>query len=156
MTDTFKAARLGAIAVLQGILNSTEWDQDEIGRPRSPELRRLYDRILARISYIKNQNDEVGPHATHCCPTHGCKYHDGICPVELGLVAPTYPENNGCEVCESDREQKDAARQPLAADLEKFLTEFQASGEFDEGDAYDRGYRGGLLDAIRVLKEGAK
>ena len=37
----------------------------------------------------------AGPHATHCCITHGCKYGDEDCPVVNGKVAQVYP----CEDC---------------------------------------------------------
>lgn len=37
---------------------------------------------------------------SHCCPIHGCKYGHEDCPVVLRKVAPTYPNNNGCELCE--------------------------------------------------------
>lgn len=49
---------------------------------------------------------------THCCPVHGCKYSEDDCPVKSGEVAPTYPLNNGCEMCESDAE-----------DLKRLLTQ---------------------------------
>lgn len=39
-------------------------------------------------------------HNTHCCPTHGCKYMDDICPVEFGL-APGIQ----CELCYEDENE---------------------------------------------------
>lgn len=30
--------------------------------------------------------DHIGVHRTHCCKTHGCKYRDPNCPVELGQI----------------------------------------------------------------------
>jgi hypothetical protein len=38
---------------------------------------------------------------SHCCPVHGCKYSHEDCPVVLGTIKPAYPNNNGCEECES-------------------------------------------------------
>lgn len=39
-------------------------------------------------------------HETHCCPLHGCKYGDSMCPIESGQTTPDFPHNNGCEACE--------------------------------------------------------
>lgn len=56
--------------------------------------------------------DQTGVHATHCCPRHGCKYGYGMheeeleCPVSQGTVPPLYPENNGCERCEMECEER--------------------------------------------------
>lgn len=56
--------------------------------------------------------DQLGVHATHCCPRHGCKYSYGQpkkeqeCPVAQGTVLPCYPENNGCERCEMECEER--------------------------------------------------
>lgn len=46
------------------------------------------------------------PHATHCCPRHGCKYRnsDTECFVATGVDDPVYPNNNGCEACEDEIE----------------------------------------------------
>ncbi len=41
---------------------------------------------------------------SHCCVWHGCKYGYPDCVVATREVTPTYPNNNGCEYCESDRE----------------------------------------------------
>lgn len=43
--------------------------------------------------------DDVAVHATHCCPDHGCKYSDVLCPVASGHEATRYSNNNGCERC---------------------------------------------------------
>jgi len=39
-------------------------------------------------------------HTEHCCKTHGCKYCDDDCPVELGIKKQSYP----CEGCDIDEE----------------------------------------------------
>lgn len=38
----------------------------------------------------------------HCCPVHGCKYGHDDCRVADGSVKPSYPANNGCEICERE------------------------------------------------------
>jgi hypothetical protein len=45
-------------------------------------------------------NDKIGVHKTHCCLSHGCKYGDENCPVELGHVVQDYE----CESCSYERE----------------------------------------------------
>lgn len=42
-----------------------------------------------------------GVHETHCCSSHGCKYGDNDCCVELGIAKQRYP----CEFC-NDEEQE--------------------------------------------------
>lgn len=39
----------------------------------------------------------IGPHVTHCCVIHGCKYRDDDCPVVLGIAEQDGP----CEDCET-------------------------------------------------------
>ena len=64
---------------------------------------------------------------SHCCPTHGCKYGHDDCPVFTGKVKPTYPNNNGCELCEPDPssekperfEPDDATRAKVAQAIDK-------------------------------------
>ncbi|QGF20225.1 hypothetical protein SEA_SIXAMA_46 [Gordonia phage Sixama] len=46
-------------------------------------------------------------HSTHCCPIHGCKYGEEqqyVCTIVLGFEKPVYPKNNGCEMCEDEKE----------------------------------------------------
>lgn len=45
-------------------------------------------------------NDNPGVHESHCCSVHGCRYGYTDCPVKAGALAPEYPNNNGCELCE--------------------------------------------------------
>lgn len=56
---------------------------------------------------LEDKNDV---HATHCCAKHGCQYGYRVsterkCPVAVGIKAPVYPNNNGCEQCEWEREE---------------------------------------------------
>ncbi len=51
---------------------------------------------------------------THCCPIHGCKYGHSGCPVVSGEFVPEPNErwpNNGCELCEADRESIEYLKQ---------------------------------------------
>lgn len=44
--------------------------------------------------------EKWGVHETHCCETHGCKYGNPECPVELGLTKQEYPcEHNDFSPC---------------------------------------------------------
>ena len=42
---------------------------------------------------------DIGVHATHCCPEHGCKYCDDDCPVVNGKIAGIV-----CESCMLEEE----------------------------------------------------
>ena len=51
------------------------------------------------IPPIFAHNSRMMVHVTHCCPEHGCKYGEELCPVINKLCQTRYPDNNGCEVC---------------------------------------------------------
>lgn len=52
----------------------------------------------------------IGVHSSHCCPKHGCKYSwdlkGNTCPIAQGTVEPKYGDNNGCESCEWEAEER--------------------------------------------------
>jgi hypothetical protein len=43
--------------------------------------------------------EQWGVHEGHCCPEHGCKYHDEDCPVALKDTESIYP----CEICSDEK-----------------------------------------------------
>jgi hypothetical protein len=62
---------------------------------------------------------------SHCCPKHGCKYGYDDCPVVLGTAQPTYPNNNGCEMCEwkdpyAEIERLQAENEALRKDARRY------------------------------------
>jgi hypothetical protein len=79
-------------------------------------------------------------HPSHCCPKHGCKYGYDDCPVVAGAVQPTYPNNNGCEMCVERDDPIDAEIARLQAEnealrkLAEHLRSCRDCGEWDVKD----------------------
>lgn len=59
---------------------------------------------------------EIGVHAAHCCPRHGCKYGDENCPVVKGVV-----EGRICEDCLEDEEMEYVVIRGIYEDVFKDL-----------------------------------
>jgi hypothetical protein len=53
-------------------------------------------------SDMNEKKDSFGPHPTHCCAKHGCKYGHETCPVGTGEAAQVYP----CEECDMNENDK--------------------------------------------------
>ena len=97
------------------------WDSDQveecplclINKTEAKELRETANKLDAAAPLAADAGGfaTVNPAAdltfrkacpSHCCPVHGCKYGYEDCPITAGKVAPQYPHNNGCEICESE------------------------------------------------------
>lgn len=90
---------------------------------------------------MRNIVDNIGVHASHCCHSHGCKYGDEDCPVELGYV----PQDYECEDCCYEREEIEAVladKNQLTNYLEK-LTKYSKNSKVTLV----------LKNAIKELKE---
>ena len=93
-----------------------------------------------------NERDNFGPHPTHCCAEHGCKYGNDECPVVGGDAAQVYP----CEECDESEEatQPRIGREHIGPTAEEFMA---AHPEVD-WSTHEVLYR--IVNAGSIVKDG--
>lgn len=89
--------------------------------------------------------------STHCCPVDGCKYGYDSCPVKTGRVAPEYPNNNECEMCEFRAEQRVEALEGVLID-EQVLSRWLVDNGYAEPDSGFGHVSGDVLAAALLAR----